>query len=83
MAVATDSLWFWRFPAVGQGGAGREFDRFWNNALRWMIRDPQLARVRLSTERSVLLKGEPVGAEVQVLGPEVLLFFIVLYRCFR
>lgn len=70
MAVATDSLWFWRFPAVADGGAGREFDRFWNNSLRWLIRDPELARVRLDTERSVVLKGEPVGAEVRVLGPD-------------
>ena len=70
MAVATDSLWKWRFTAVGDGGAGREFDRFWNNALRWLIRDPELARVRLSAERSVVLLGEPVGVEVRVLGPD-------------
>lgn len=68
MAVATDSLWFWRFLAVGEGGAGREFDRFWGNALRWLIRDPELARVRVKADRSVVLLGEPVGAEVQVLG---------------
>lgn len=70
MAVATDSLWFWRFPAVADGSAGREFDRFWSNALRWLIRDPELARVRLEAERSVVLLGDPVGAEVTVLGPD-------------
>ncbi len=70
MAVATDSLWFWRFPAVASGGAGREFDRFWSNALRWLIRDPELARVRLRSEHSVVLLGDPVGAEVTVLGPD-------------
>lgn len=70
MAVATDSMWFWRFVAVGEGGAGREFDRFWNNTLRWLIRDPELARVRLRVEHSVVLKGDPVGAEIQVLGPD-------------
>jgi uncharacterized membrane protein len=70
MAVATDSLWFWRFTAVADGGAGREFDRFWSNALRWLIRDPELARVRLKAEHSVVLLGEPVGVEVTVLGPD-------------
>ncbi len=70
MAVTTDSLWKWRFTAVGDGGAGREFDRFWNNALRWLIRDPDLSRVRLSANRSVVLLGEPVGVEVRVLGPD-------------
>ena len=70
MAVTTDSLWNWRFTAVGDGGAGREFDRFWNNSLRWLIRDPDLSRVRLSAKRSVVLLGEPVGVEVRVLGPD-------------
>ncbi len=70
MAVTTDSLWFWRFVAVGEGGAGREFDRFWNSALRWLTRDPELARVRVSTPRSVFPLGEPVTAEIKVLGPD-------------
>lgn len=70
MAINTDSLWNWRFVAVNEGSAGREFDRFWSNALRWLIRDPELARVRLKADRSELLLGEPVGAEVKVLGPD-------------
>lgn len=70
MAVTTDSAWFWRFPAVAEGGAGREFDRFWSNALRWLIKDPELARVRVKAERSVVLSGDPVGAEVKVLGAD-------------
>ncbi len=70
MAVTSDSLWFWRFRAVAEGGAGREFDRFWSNGLRWLIRDPELARVRLRVERSVHLKGDPVSAEVRVFGPD-------------
>jgi uncharacterized membrane protein len=70
MSVSTDSLWNWRFVAVNEGSAGREFDRFWSNALRWLIRDPELARVRLKIDRSVLLKGDPVGVEVRVLGTD-------------
>ena len=68
MAVNTDSLWYWRFPAVSDGGAGREYERFWQQSLRWLIRDPELSRVRVSTEHSVVYKGEPVVADVQVLG---------------
>lgn len=70
MSVTTDSIWFWRFVAVGQGSAGREFDRFWSNSLRWLIRDPELDRVRLRADRSVALLGDPVTAEVEVLGPD-------------
>lgn len=68
MAVNTDSMWYWRFPAVADGGAGREYERFWQQSLRWLIRDPELSRVRVSTERSVVYKGEPIVADVQVLG---------------
>lgn len=70
MAVATDSLWFWRFVAVGDGGAGREFDRFWSAAMRWLIKDPELSRVRLSMDRTVHTLGQPASAEVRVLGPD-------------
>ncbi|MEM9113090.1 MAG: glutamine amidotransferase [Myxococcota bacterium] len=69
MAVATDSSWFWRFVAVGEEGrAGREYDRFWNQSLRWLIRDPALSRLRLSARHPVVYKGEPVQADVTVLG---------------
>lgn len=70
MSVTTDSTWFWRFLAVGEGSAGREYERFWGSALRWLIRDPELARVRLSAERSVSPLGEPVRADAKVLGPD-------------
>jgi uncharacterized membrane protein len=68
MAVHTDSMWYWRFPAVGEGSAGREYDRFWQQSLRWLIRDPELSRVRVTVGRSVVYKGEPVTADVRVLG---------------
>lgn len=70
MAITTDSFWYWRFVALADEGAGREFDRFYNNALRWLIRDPDLARVRLRSERAVYGPDDPVSAEVRVLGPE-------------
>lgn len=70
MAVTTDSLWYWRFVALADEGAGREFDRFYNNALRWLIRDPELARVRLRSDRAVYGPDDPVSAEVRVLGPD-------------
>lgn len=70
MSIATDSLWFWRFLSVGDGHAGREYDRFFTNSLRWLIKDPELARVRVKAEHSVVLLGDPISAEVKVLGPD-------------
>jgi uncharacterized membrane protein len=69
MAVTTDSFWFWRYVAVGSDGpVGREYDRFWNQSLRWLIRDPDLSRVRLQARRAVVYRGEPVSADATVLG---------------
>lgn len=70
MAITTDSIWYWRFLALAEEGAGRDFDRLYNNALRWLIRDPELARVRLRSDRAVYGPHDPVSAEVRVLGPD-------------
>lgn len=70
MAMTTDASWFWRFVAVGQGSAGREYDRFWSSALRWLIRDPDLDRLRLRVDPAVALLGEPVRVHVEALGPD-------------
>jgi uncharacterized membrane protein len=70
MAITTDSVWYWRFLALAEEGAGREFDRLFNNSLRWLIRDPELARVRLRSDRAVYGPQDPVNAEVRVLGPD-------------
>lgn len=70
MAVATSSLWYWRFRAAESGSAGRAYDRFWTTALRWLVRDPELSRVRVEPKRSVVPSGERIEAELRVLGPD-------------
>lgn len=70
LAVATDSLWRWRFMSVGEGSTGREYDRFWTTALRWLTRDPELSRVRLDVRHSVVPLGDPIEVEVRVLGED-------------
>jgi hypothetical protein len=63
LAVMTDSLWRWRFSASQDGGASeRAYYRFWSNALRWLVKDPEHARVRVSPER----RRSDVGASLEV-----------------
>ena len=50
MAVLTDTTWLWSLPHVGAGGRGDAHRRFYANALRWLIRDPELSRVKVSVE---------------------------------
>ena len=42
LALLTDSGWHWGFLAAGEGDDGRAFQRFWENGIRWLVRDPAL-----------------------------------------
>lgn len=51
LAMLTDSAWHWGFAAAGEGDDGRAFQRFWENAIRWLVRDPALTLLRLDLDR--------------------------------
>jgi hypothetical protein len=71
MAIATDTMWRWRFAAGVSGGASeRAYHRFWSNALRWLVRDPEHSRVRVSPDKRRFDVGEPVDVTLTVLGQD-------------
>jgi uncharacterized membrane protein len=70
LAVTTDSSWFWGFVAAEEGGSTRAYQRFWNNALRWLVRDPALTPVQVEPDRPAVEPGEPVGLSVSVRAPD-------------
>ncbi|HVI73538.1 MAG TPA: glutamine amidotransferase [Anaeromyxobacteraceae bacterium] len=70
LAVATDSSWYWGFVAAEESGSSRAYQRFWNNALRWLVRDPALTPVQVEPDRPAVEPGEPVGLSVSVRTPD-------------
>ena len=70
LAVTTDSSWFWGFVAAEETGSNRSYQRFWNNALRWLVRDPALTPVQVEPDRPAVEPGEPVGLSVSVRAPD-------------
>jgi len=42
LALGVDSSWRWGMPSAGTSGDASLYERFWNRALRWLIRDPLL-----------------------------------------
>ncbi len=70
LALATDSSWHWNFINVGKGGSNRHYLRFWANAIRWLIRDPELKLIEVSTEKTKYAQGEEVKGKVRVLGKD-------------
>lgn len=63
VAVMTDTTWHWSLPQVGQGtGRSDAHRKLLANALRWLIRDPELSRVQLSLDMDA--RGVEPGADV-------------------
>lgn len=68
MVVATDSTWRWSFEHAGEGGDAGPYSTFWDNAIRWLIRDPELELLRVSVERGENPLGDKVQGTVRVFG---------------
>jgi uncharacterized membrane protein len=65
MAVLTDSTWYWKFVVADRGGSPQHYHDFWSNAIRWLIRDPDLTRLRAAPGRETYRPGERVTLEVR------------------
>jgi uncharacterized membrane protein len=65
MALTTDASWYWSFVAAGAGQGNRHYERFYNNAVRWLVRDPELTPLRLNSEQRQVEPGQPAVFEMQ------------------
>jgi uncharacterized membrane protein len=65
MALLTDTTWMWGLPHVGAGGRGDAHRRLFANALRWLIRDPQLSRVKIAFEQKRAEPGQALPFAVR------------------
>ena len=67
LALTTDTSWHWGFLAAGTGDDGRTFQRFWESAIRWLVRDPALTLLRVELDRVEYRRGQPATARVRTL----------------
>ncbi len=70
MALTSDSTWRWGFSHLGQGGTPREYQMFWNNAMRWLIKDPELKLIQVDVPDESVPPGESLRANVQISRPD-------------
>ncbi len=68
MAITTDSLWRWNFLSVGEGGSNRHYIKFWQNAIKWLIKDPTLNPIRITVNKETFLPDEEVQIRIEALG---------------
>lgn len=58
LSLLSDSSWRWGFMAAGHDGDdGRAYQKFWENAVRWLIRDPELEYLHVDTDQAEYKKG--------------------------
>lgn len=69
LSLTSDSLWMWALPDAGKGGRGTAHRELWANAIRWLIGDPALSRVRVEARSSAFDPGEPVVLTVRAFDP--------------
>ncbi|MBI4596319.1 MAG: hypothetical protein HY730_08095 [Candidatus Tectomicrobia bacterium] len=62
LALALDSSWMWNFLMVQKTGDNSLYHRFWQQAIRWLIKSPDLRLIRLSSD----LKKYPLGEKVKI-----------------
>jgi uncharacterized membrane protein len=67
LALLTDTAWHWGLPAAGDGDDGRAFQRFWENAIRWLVRDPALTLLRIELDRVEYRRNQPPIARVRAM----------------
>jgi len=70
LVVATDSTWHWAFKAGGAGQDPRHYETFWDNAIRWLIKDPELDLLKVRAVSGSVTVGESARILVTALRPD-------------
>ena len=66
MAMLNDTTWKWRFSAGLKGQDARQYDRFWSQAIRWLIKDPEMDLVKVSVLGEEIRVGQSARIQAQV-----------------
>ncbi|MBM4365788.1 MAG: hypothetical protein FJ102_06200 [Deltaproteobacteria bacterium] len=66
LSLAVDSSWRWAFGEAGKGGGNQAYLRFWKNAMRWLVGDPDDQAVTIDVARENVEPGEQLRVTVRV-----------------
>jgi len=66
VAIATDSLWRWRFSGPMLGGPADAYPRFWTQVIDWLTRDPRLDRLKVEVAPPTPRPDEPISMRVEL-----------------
>ncbi|MCK9463305.1 MAG: VWA domain-containing protein [Proteobacteria bacterium] len=66
VAIATDSLWRWRFSGPLLGGSADAYPDLWRRVVDWLSRDPRLDRLRVEVTPATPRPDEPISLRVEL-----------------
>ena len=65
MALMADSTWLWALEAAREGKPPRAYETLFHNAIRWLVRDPELTQVRVQAEKDRYAPRDEVAVVVK------------------
>lgn len=66
LMITTDSLWRWRYTNPMQGGPADVHSRFWQQAIAWLTRSPELERLRLDIAPAKVQVGRTTQMTIEL-----------------
>jgi uncharacterized membrane protein len=71
MSIHSSSMWRWRFTShPNRSQSERAYHRFWSNALRWLVRDPEHSRIQITLDRRFHAPKDPIDLTLKVLNQD-------------
>lgn len=70
LMIATDSLWYWNFRRVGEGGSGRHYQKLWENILAWLTGDPETRLLKVETDKEKYREHEKVLVQFKLVNED-------------
>jgi len=66
MSMASNTTWRWSFQLAAEGKGNYYYNRFWSQAIRWLIKAEDMKLVHLSSEKRAYIKGEEIKLNIKV-----------------
>ncbi len=66
MTMASNTTWRWSFQLAAEGKGNYYYNRFWSQAIRWLIQAEDMKLVHLSADKKVFMRDEEIKLNVRV-----------------
>jgi len=65
-ASAIDSSWLWHNMEIAKGGSGEFYRSFYNNVIRWLIKDPELKHLKVKADNDSVSTKQEIRLDIRL-----------------